>query len=144
MTESTAKAFRVKPAGEADPRAELQDVIDRLVANEKPITVLEAGCGSATHIRLSDHARIVGIDNSEDQLARNSYVSQKIVGDVQTHEFEEGGFDLIMCWDVLEHLPHSEKALRSFARAAKPGGVIPLVLPNVYSLKGLITKFTPH
>ena len=128
----------------ADPLSELQDVTDRLLAGGEPIAVLEAGCGSATHVRLGDNARIVGIDISEDQLARNTYVSQKILGDIQTYDFDEGSFDIIMCWDVLEHLPDPEKALNSFARAVKPGGVILLALPNVYSLKGLITKFTPH
>lgn len=144
MSGLTAATSRAKPAGEADPLGELQDVADRLFPGGEPITVLEAGCGSATHVRLGNNARIVGIDISEDQLARNTYVSQKIVGDIQTYDFDEGSFDLIMCWDVLEHLPHPEKALKSFARAVKPGGVILLALPNVYSLKGLITNFTPH
>ena len=135
MTGLTAATSRAKPAGEADPRSELQDVVDRLFPDGGPIAVLEAGCGSATHIGLGDNARIVGIDISEDQLARNSYISRKIVGDVQTYDFDDGSFDLIMCWDVLEHLPHPEKALKSFARAVMADGVILLALPNDYSLK---------
>ncbi len=144
MTGLTAATSRVRPALEADPRKELQGVMDRLFPGGALITVLEAGCGSATHVMLGDNVRIVGIDISEDQLARNSSLSQNIVGDIQTYDFDEESFDLIMCWDVLEHLTHPEKALKSFARAVKPGGVILLALPNVYSLKGLVTKFTPH
>ena len=119
-----------------DPRRELQSVIGRFFSDGRSFEVLEAGCGSSRHIELGDRARIVGIDISEEQLARNDRLDRKILGDVQTHDFAPECFDLIVCWDVLEHLPEPERALRSFARASKAGGVILLALPNVFSLKG--------
>ena len=127
-----------------DPRAELQGVVDRLLAGERRITALDAGCGSGIHIRLSRNARVVGIDICQTRLAGNPFISQRILGDIQHHDVGEERFDLVMCWDVLEHLPEPEKALRSFVRAAKMDGAILLALPNIYSLKGLIAKFTPH
>lgn len=128
----------------SDPHGELQGVVDRLFPDGTPISVLDAGCGSGVHVGLSRTARIVGIDICKAQLDRNRYIGQKILGDIQVYDIGKDRFDLIMCWDVLEHLPEPEKALRSFVRAVKREGVILLALPNVYSLKGLITKFTPH
>ena len=34
--------------------------------------------------------------------------------------------------------------LERFARALKPGGIIVINVPNPLSVKGLVTKFTPH
>ncbi len=144
MVVAPAFALQDRAADGVDPRAELQGVIDGLFADGKPIAVLDAGCGSGVHVRLSRDARIVGIDISEAQLQRNRFISEKIVGDIQVYDLGEEKFDFVMCWDVLEHLPEPDKALRSFARAVKTDGAILLALPNVYSLKGLITKFTPH
>ena len=127
-----------------EPRDELQSVLDRLVGGRGRLIVLEAGCGSSTHVTLPTDVNIVGIDISPEQLEKNKYSKEKILGDVQTYDFDKESFDLIICWDVLEHLPNPRNALKSFVRAAKPNGVILLALPNVYSLKGLITKFTPH
>ena len=144
MAPSALRSPGNRQADRPDPLTELQGVIDRLFDGEGPMTVLEAGCGSSRHVELGDGARIVGIDISEEQLARNDCLDRKILGDVQTHDFAPECFDLIVCWDVLEHLAEPERALRSFARASKAGGVILLALPNVFSLKGLIAKFPSH
>jgi SAM-dependent methyltransferase len=110
----------------------------------RPVQLLEAGCGSASNLRFGDNVRVVGIDISEKQLERNTMLDEKIPGDIQYYEFRPESFDVIICWDVLEHLPHPRLALRQFARAIKPGGIVILKLPNVLSIKGLVTKFFPH
>jgi hypothetical protein len=45
---------------------------------------------------------------------------------------------------VLEHLDRPERAVARFFAAVRPGGLIVLKLPNLMSLKGQITKWTPH
>jgi SAM-dependent methyltransferase len=123
--------------------AELQGVIDRLANGAAPRRILEAGCGSLSHLDFGD-AHVVGIDISEQQLARHNHLSESIVGDVQKHDLPEQSFDLIVCWDVLEHLPEPELALENFARAVSANGLLVLALPNLWSIKGLMTKLTPH
>jgi ubiquinone/menaquinone biosynthesis C-methylase UbiE len=108
------------------------------------VCLLEAGCGSASNINFGNNVRMVGIDISQKQLERNTTLHEKIVGDIQHYEFPSDSFDAIVCWDVLEHLPQPQLALRQFARAVKPGGIVILKLPNVLSVKGLVTKLLPH
>jgi len=110
----------------------------------RPLRVLEAGCGSRGHIRLSPDAYVVGIDISPEQLERSQVLDQKILGDIQTFPLQPSSFDIIFCWDVLEHVPHPEQALQNFLRAIREGGIIVLGSPIVTSIKGLITKYTPH
>jgi len=110
----------------------------------RPVRLLEAGCGSASHLNFGGDVRITGIDISQKQLERHVSLNEKIVGDIQRYEFAPRSFDAIICWDVLEHLPQPKLALHKFAGSIKPGGIVILKLPNVLSLKGLITKFFPH
>src|SRR5439155_1728066 len=69
-------------------------------------------------------------------------VDEKILGDIQTYPLPND-LDAVVCWDVLEHLPEPDRALRNFFQAVKPGGVIVVKSPNTRSLKALVTKLTP-
>jgi SAM-dependent methyltransferase len=123
---------------------ELQATIDQLLAGRESIRVLDAGCGSAAHVRFPESARMVGIDLSQRQLDRNKSIDEGILGDIQTYPLPADSFDAIVCWDVLEHLEDPDAALRRFFVAVKPAGIVVLACPNPRSLKGLVTRFTPH
>ncbi|MDY7009290.1 MAG: class I SAM-dependent methyltransferase [Planctomycetota bacterium] len=127
-----------------DERVALQKVVDDVFDSKETVNVLEAGCGSATHIKMGANAYVVGIDISRRQLERNESLNERILGDIQEYDLPSGGFDLIICWNVLEHLAHPRRALENFARAVRDGGMIILRLPNVLSVEGLMTKCTPH
>lgn len=123
----------------------LEALVKHFAADLDRMDVLEAGCGSLPlWIELEGDAHLVGIDISERQLARNTVVDVKILGDIQTYDFGDQRFDLVLCWDVLEHLTRPDLALSNFARVVRDGGLIVLKVPNVRSLKGLVTKLTPH
>ncbi|NER20875.1 MAG: methyltransferase domain-containing protein [Symploca sp. SIO1C2] len=122
----------------------LQKVVDKLLTNPRKLRVLEAGCGSATEINLPQDAHFVGVDISAKQLERNAVAQEKILGDIQTYPLPAGEFDVILCFYLLEHLPQPELALKNFVQTVKEDGIIILALPNVLSIWGLITKFTPH
>ena len=127
----------------ADALAGMQTAIERLFAGRPVERILEAGCGSTSQIRMYPGARLTGIDISAKQLARNELLDEKILGDIQTFSLPETLFDIVVCWDVLEHLPRPEEALAHFLHTTKPGGLILLAFPNLCSAKGLLTKFTP-
>lgn len=124
--------------------AQLQSVVDKLLFNVKEARVLEAGCGSLSRLQLPEGAHVVGIDISELQLARNTELHERVLGDIQSYQLPGCSFDLIVCWWVLEHLAEPRRALANFVQALQDGGVIILVLPNSHSIKGLVTKLTPH
>ena len=127
-----------------DELDKLHSVLDPLMQGKKNLKVLEAGCGSRTQLRIPPDATIVGVDISEEQLSKNTGLHEKRVGDIQTCDLGEDEFDLIVCWDVLEHLDRPLDAVSNFFRAVKGDGAIILAFPNVMSIKGLVTKFTPH
>jgi len=118
--------------------------IDRRLDRAGPRHVLEAGCGSTSHIDLRAEDRVVGIDVSSRQLARHPRLDERIVGDIEQYPLASEAFDIVVCWEVLEHLRHPRSALRNLTEATRPGGVVVLALPNLMSAKGLVTKLTPH
>jgi 2-polyprenyl-3-methyl-5-hydroxy-6-metoxy-1,4-benzoquinol methylase len=122
----------------------LQEILDSADGKETKFKVLEAGCGSVSRLKFSDKHFITGIDISQKQLDRNPNVHEKVLGDIQTFKFPASSFDMIVCWHVLEHLPKPQNALRMFFSSVKNNGRIIISSPNPSSLKGLVTKFTPH
>jgi 2-polyprenyl-3-methyl-5-hydroxy-6-metoxy-1,4-benzoquinol methylase len=129
-------------AGETQ-KAALQRHLAELLPADGSVTVLEAGCGSYSHVAAGPAAYVVGIDISAEQLEENDHVDEKVLGDIQTHDLGEARFDMIVSWDVLEHLATPNSALERFARAARPGGLIVIAAPHVHSLKGVVARYTP-
>jgi len=124
----------------------LQDFVDDCLRVNTHIKVLEAGCGSAQHLDMGSNVHFTGIDVSATQLDNpaNSYMDEKINGDIQVYDFPAKKFDIVICWDVLEHLSSPEKALKRFSYCLKENGLLIIALPNVLSFEALITKFFPH
>jgi len=107
-------------------------------------TILEAGCGSASRFDLTQ-SYVVGIDISQDQLNRHQTLKEKICADLLTYDNPQWAnrFDVIICWDVLEHLKQPGKVINQFKKWLKPDGVMIIAYPNPQTLKGFVTKYTP-
>ena len=114
-----------------------------LLRGKSTIKVLEAGCGSASHIGFEAAVHAVGIDISREQLDRNATIQESIQGDLQTYPLPKNEFDVVVCWTVLEHLSRPDDALLNMFRSVRPGGLVILGFPNLVSIKGVVTKFTP-
>jgi SAM-dependent methyltransferase len=110
------------------------------------LDVYEAGGGSISFLPADvlRRAQITVVDIDEEQLRNNDYAQKAILGDIQTYRFEPGSFDLVNCYNVIEHLPDVEAALTGFFRSLKPGGLVLIAAPNPESLSGVVTKHTPH
>ena len=93
---------------------------------------------------IRDRMHVVGVDKCELQLQRNKTNSVSILGDVETMAFKPGSVDMVVCFDVLEHLKNPFKALSNFDESLKPEGLVLLAFPNIWSLKGLVTVLTPY
>jgi SAM-dependent methyltransferase len=123
----------------------LQQFVDStLGGREADVKVLDAGCGFTLPTELPEHARLVGLDLSPEALAKHARLDEAIVGDVETYPLPSDEFDVVLCWTVLEHLERPRVAFANLARAVKPDGLLVVGVPNVWSLKGIITRLTPY
>ena len=101
------------PAGEArDSLLAVHELLDTLPQPAKP-SIYEAGGGSTSFLPLKllarSHVTVVDID--ADQIRNNDYAQQAILGDIQTYRFARNSFDLVICYNVIEHLADVEAAL---------------------------------
>lgn len=124
--------------------AEVDAYLNRWRSRKGRISVLEAGGGSRSYVNLSSADIVTAIDISQEQLNRNTYATHKILGDLHTFRFDDHAYDLIVCFDVLEHLDRPGDVLRSFVRALKSDGILCIAAPYNDSFFGLLTKHTPH
>ena len=122
----------------------ISEYTNLLLQDRSNLKLLEAGCGSASYFRFANVCHRTGIDISPEQLERNQIMHEKILGDLQTYPLPAGEFDIVVCWNVIEHLSRPREALLNMFRTLKPGAVLVLGFPNLLSFKGLVTKLTPH
>ena len=110
------------------------------------LNIYEAGGGSTSFLPLNvlRRAHVTVVDIDEDQIRNNDYAQKAVLGDIQTHRFAPDSFDLVICYNVIEHVPDVEAALLGFCRALKPGGLVLIGAPNPRSLSGFVTKYSPH
>ncbi|GAC1564338.1 MAG: methyltransferase [Beijerinckiaceae bacterium] len=112
----------------------------------RPIHVYEAGGGSTSYIEIDglNVGKITLVDIDRRQVARNEIAQEAIVGDLQTIELPAASFDLVICYNVVEHLERLPAALQRMACVTKSGGLIVTGAPVPMSLNGLAARLTPH
>lgn len=98
------------------------------------LRLLEVGCGlgGTTHLFEESKER-VGVDLSPVAIRACQAISDGkehyAVMDGRNMGFSGGEFDLVLCFDVLEHLGDPKAALAEIARVAVEGGRIAIVYP---------------
>ncbi|MEJ7656429.1 MAG: class I SAM-dependent methyltransferase [Thermoleophilaceae bacterium] len=99
--------------------------------------VLDAGCGVAygsTMLAEAGARSVVGVDLAEDVLesvrARVPPNVRLERADLRDLPFEDGSFDLVVCFEVIEHITDQQEVVREFARVLSPEGVLLTSTPN--------------
>lgn len=101
------------------------------LASEKRI--LEVGCGSTPILsRLGAGWQGAGLDVSMSALEQAQIKCPQALllrSDGKNIPFEDGIFDIVCMFDVLEHVEHEDKFLREIRRVLKPEGRLVLSVP---------------
>jgi SAM-dependent methyltransferase len=101
------------------------------IEGRRGLVALDVGCGAGlSMVRLMGHreiGRIVGLepDPGALRLARRHRGFQVVQGSVLALPFDTGSFDLVTCFDVLQHLPEGGDRLAAseIGRVLRAGGV---------------------
>jgi SAM-dependent methyltransferase len=106
--------------------------------------VIEVGCGGGHVLRLFPDCELTGVDVSGEMLRKASrnlegYRVTLLKGELHQLNLPEGGFDRVICTEVLEHVVDPEQLLSQMNRLLKPGGRIVVTLPNDPLVNGLKT-----
>ena len=95
--------------------------------------VLDVGAGSCPYRQYFSHCNYKTQDFSElspDQLrGRTGYDKIDYICDATQIPVKSAGFDVILCTEVLEHVPEPIKVINEFSRILKSGGKLLLTAP---------------
>lgn len=104
--------------------------------------VLDVGCATGEFLDAMRERgwETVGVEFSDFAA---SYAREQLGLDVRTGSlanvrFDDGQFDVVTMWDVLEHVPDPSWTLGEIARILKPGGLLVAMTPNAAGLEARI------
>jgi 2-polyprenyl-3-methyl-5-hydroxy-6-metoxy-1,4-benzoquinol methylase len=109
---------------------------------ERSRRILEVGCAHGEFIGRIDAEERWGVepDGHAADIARSrlTRVLQGRYDDVSS-EIPDGHFDVVVCNDVIEHMPDHDAFLQSIQTKIAPGGVLVGSIPNIRALT-VLTK----
>jgi len=94
--------------------------------------VLDVGAGSCPYRDLFAHCDYRTQDFAglqDEQLRHGSYGQVDYICDATEIPVADGSFDVILCTEVIEHVPEPVAVVKEFARILKPGGRLILTAP---------------
>lgn len=127
---------------------------DELYARVLPLlfpgaTVLDVGAGRHPTIAPRDRpegCRYVGLDISGEELqaAGSDSYDQVIVADITSPLGRDHEFDVIVSWQVLEHVSPLAASFESLRECLRPGGTLLAQLTGSYAAFALAGRLLPH
>ncbi len=112
---TTIRRFLQRAAGELPPGA----------------MVLDAGAGRCQYRPLFRNQRYFAVDFARGEAAWD-YSSLDIIGSLEALPFADASFDVVVCTQVLEHVPEPAETLRELRRVLRPGGKLLLTAPQAF------------
>lgn len=93
--------------------------------------ILDLGCGEGALLQEAG-LRGVGADLNAERLALAVKKGMQVIhADGGRLPFADGAFDVVVCMEVLEHVPRMDVVMAEAARVLKPGGHWLISIPNV-------------
>ena len=132
---------------DSPPAGQFAAAIESLLRPDSRI--LDVGSGRRPAIAQPDRppgTHYVGLDLSPSELARapkGSY-DEMVVADVADRRATlEQQFDLIVSWQVLEHVPSLDAAVENLRDYLRPGGRMVALLSGRFSVNGVLNTLIP-
>jgi SAM-dependent methyltransferase len=131
----------ISAAGEDSP-SRWRDRLQALRQHKQSGTILDLGCSSGGFLGFfrGDSWKMYGIEMSADcaRRAEERTGAHVFVGDIPDAPFAPESFDVITCFDVLEHLYEPRRVMKKVEEWLKPGGIFYVQVPNIDSAEARV------
>ena len=116
--------------------------LEAIAQHKQSGALLDLGCSSGSFLELmrSESWKLYGIEMSAEvaQTAKAKSGATVFVGDILEASFAPESFDVITCFDVLEHLYEPRRVIARVGEWLKPGGIFYVLVPNVDSAEARV------
>lgn len=99
--------------------------------------VLDCACGTGYGLEMyaaAGAAAVTGVDVDPEavEIAKGRYGKAAAVlqGDLGKLPLEDDSFDLVTCFETIEHVENAEQGIAELRRVLKPGGILIISSPN--------------
>jgi SAM-dependent methyltransferase len=120
----------------------------RECARARPGRAIEVGFGTGVYLPAlaESYREVVATDLDEAHLAHAQPIAtrypnlQVVTDDITASRLPAGGFDLVLCSEVIEHIADTRRVIAGLRRLLAPQGMLILSTPQRYSLMELTCK----
>lgn len=115
----------------------LFDVYVPINTSKEKVRILNVGVGTGSDIKLvGDYGNVYAVDISKEALALvpDELVAQKSCADICDLPYDNDFFDIVVAFDVLEHIKDDARAAEQIHRVLKPGGLFISTVPAFNTL----------
>lgn len=122
--------------------------LDSIARFKKSGTLLDLGCSAGSFLESMRGASwsLHGIEMSAQaaKIAEKRSGAQVFVGDILDAPFPRESFDVVTCFDVLEHVYEPGRVMRRIADWLKPSGIFYVLVPNIDSAEARVFRTYWH
>lgn len=122
-------------------RVMIDVLMSRATDENRKLKILNIGAGTGEDFKiLAKYGELtaIDIDAATVYLMPDEVVKKKMVADACKMPFQTAAFDIIVAFDVLEHIERDDEAVAEIYRCLKPGGGL------VYSVPAFNFLFSKH
>lgn len=115
----------------------------KVLPSNNDSVVLDLGCGNGTSTANIRGNLVVGVDLSDEQMARAKNLHKNrdfVVADARHLPFAANSFDMIVAINLLHHVNEPEQILSECYRVLKKNGRLYTVDPNLYNPIGYVGR----
>jgi SAM-dependent methyltransferase len=129
------------PAQAGEELARAERFVEEFLPREGVLKVLAAEAGTGFGVRPPTY--VVGVETLQTERSPRSDADEQRVVDLERLELERAQYDVVLCCNVLEHVRRPLSVLPVLHGGLRPGGLVVIMVPNVVSVKGIVTRLTP-
>jgi SAM-dependent methyltransferase len=121
---------------------EAERFVDAMLPRDGVLKVLDIKAGEQ-RFEIRQPIYVIGVDVVQAERGRRRDADEPRVMDLERIELEKEEYDVVLCVNVLEHARRPLLLFEHVGSALKGGGTFVIVLPNVTSLKSVVTRLIP-